>query len=39
MRESFVQAEAHAREVLRVRGLSEAQIEIELRRAKRDQPD
>jgi hypothetical protein len=37
--ESFAQAEAQAREVLRARGFSEAQIEIELRRTKREQLD
>jgi hypothetical protein len=39
LRESFQQAEAHAREILRARGFTEAQIEIELRRAKREQLD
>jgi hypothetical protein len=39
LRQSFDQAEAQAREVLRARGFSEAQIEIELRRAKRTQLD
>ena len=39
LRLSFEQAEAQAREVLRSRGLSDAQIDIELRRAKREQLD
>jgi len=39
LRVSFEQAEAQAREVLRARGFSEAQIEIELRRAKREELD
>ena len=39
LRESFVQAEAQAREVLRARGFSDAQIDVELRRAKREQLD
>ncbi len=39
LRISFEQAEAHAREVLRARGLSEEQIERELRRSKREQLD
>ena len=39
LRVSFEQAEAHAREVLRTRGFSDEQIEIELRRAKREQLD
>jgi hypothetical protein len=38
-RESFIQAEATAREVLRARGFTDEQIEIELRRAKREQLD
>jgi hypothetical protein len=38
-RMSFDQAEAQAREVLRSRGFSEAQIDIELRRVKREQLD
>ena len=36
---SFEQAETQAREVLRSRGFSDAQIEIELRRVKREQLD
>ena len=39
LRLSFEQAEAHAREVLRAKGYNEAQIEVELRRAKREQLD
>ena len=38
-RKSFLKAEEKAREVLRERGFSEAQIEIELRRVKRRQLD
>jgi hypothetical protein len=38
-RKSFLRAEEKAREVLRERGFSEAQIEIELRRVKRRQLD
>jgi hypothetical protein len=39
MRVSFEQAEAQARDVLRARGFSEAQIDVELRRSKREQLD
>ena len=35
-RKSFLAVEARAREVLRERGLTEAQIDAELKRAKRD---
>jgi hypothetical protein len=35
-RESFQSVEAHAREVLRERGLSEDEIDVELGRAHRD---
>ena len=38
-RKSFLHAEEKAREILRERGFSEAQIEIELRRVKRRQLD
>jgi hypothetical protein len=38
-RKSFLRAEEKAREILRERGFSEAQIEIELRRVKRRQLD
>jgi hypothetical protein len=38
-RKSFRKAEEKAREILRERGFSEAQIEIELRRVKRRQLD
>jgi hypothetical protein len=38
-RKSFLRAEEKAREILREKGFSEAQIEIELRRVKRSQLD
>ena len=38
-RKSFLRAEEKAREILREKGFSEAQIEIELRRVKRRQLD
>jgi hypothetical protein len=38
-RDSFIRAEAHAREVLRARGFSREQIERELQRVKREQLD
>jgi hypothetical protein len=38
-RESFMTVEAKAREVLRERGLTEEQIEVQLRLAKRQPPE
>ena len=38
-RRSFLRAEEKAREILREKGFSEAQIEIELRRVRRRQLD
>jgi hypothetical protein len=38
-RRSFLRAEEKAREILREKGFSEAQIDIELRRVKRRQLD